>query len=108
MRRDPLRGLSLPAKTFVVCVMIVMIVVLGLAVICTFLLDLGPVTDFLRMLAVIGFAAFMAWGQLWLAGAAKEAAEWGGGPLQRAMDSTRAAILRQRRNRQPDPFNEGQ
>jgi hypothetical protein len=82
--------------------MVVLMVVLGLAVVSTFLLDLGPLTEFLRVLAVIGFFAFMFWGQLWFARVTKEGAEWRGGPLSRTMESTRA-ILGQRRKRQPDP-----
>lgn len=102
MKHDPLGGLSSPAKAFVVCVGVVLIVISGLAVASTFFFDVGPLTEFLRLLAFIGFLAFMFWGQRWFARVTRQNAEWGGGPLSRTLDSTRA-LLGQQGKRPSDP-----
>ena len=99
MKSDPLRGLSSRAKAFVLCVMVALMVVFGLAILSTFIIDAGPITDLLRVLAVIGFLAFMFWGQLWFARATKDAVDWRGAPSSRTTDSTRA-ILDEHRKRQ--------
>jgi hypothetical protein len=102
MKRDPLRGLSAPARAFVICVAVVLMAVFGLAIVSTFVFDFGLLTDFLRVIAVIGFVVFMLWGQWWFGRTTKEMADWRGGPLLRTLESTRA-ILDQERGRQHGP-----
>jgi hypothetical protein len=99
MRRDPFQGLSLPARAFVIFVIVSLAVVFGLAIVATFFLDAGPLSKMLGVLAFIGFFALMFWVQTSFARTAKEAADWGGGPLLRALHSTLAALGEQRKSK---------
>ncbi len=93
-----MRGLSGAAGTFVIGVAIVLTLVLGLAIVATLLVDVGPLSNMLRVIAFIALCVLVLLGQRWLTRATKEVVDWDGGPLPRALNSTHAALEQQKRD----------
>jgi hypothetical protein len=106
MKRDPFRGLSAPARVFVFCAMILLLVIFGLAVYAIFFID-SRISKPLGVLFFIGFGLAVLWFQLVSARTLKETSEWGGGPGARTLSSTQAALERDRRaKRSPEEKDE--
>ena len=83
VKRDPLRGLSKPAKVFVICAGIVLIIVFGLAVYATLFLE-GPISVALGAIFIISFGVAIVWAQLSSTLGWREASKWDGRPGETA------------------------
>ena len=100
VKRDPLRGLSLLARAFVLSVMAVLAIIFCLAIYAVFFVDLGPLSQLLSGVFIVVFLAAMGWLQWsFFPRTMKDAAEWQGGPLLRTLMSTLGFLEDKRRGK---------